>query len=180
MGASIWGRVLNTFQIKADYSTYPAGLKWRSNTLFILTTVAIGLFTDLFLYSILVPVLPFMLEDRAGIPPDQTQTYVSAMLATYAGAAVFFSPIAGVLADKVSTRQAPFLLGLASLLGATVLLFLGRSIEVLLLARILQGMSSAVVWSIGMALVVETVGAENLGKTIGTVRFSFSIASVEI
>jgi MFS family permease len=157
---------------------YPAGLKWRSNTLFILTTVAIGLFTDLFLYSILVPVLPFMLEERAGIPSDQTQTYVSAMLATFAGAAVCFAPIAGVLADKVSTRQAPFLFGLASLLGATVLLFLGRTIEVLLLARILQGMSSAVVWTIGMALVVETVGAKNLGRTIGSVRCSFSNESI--
>lgn len=169
MSVSIWKKTLNTCQIKLDYSVYPAGLKWRSNTLFILATIGIGLYTDLFLYSLIVPVLPFMLEDRAGIPPDQTQTYVSLMLATYAGASVVFSPIAGIMADKVSTRQAPFLLGLTALLGATALLFLGRTVEVLLLARILQGMSSAVVWSIGLALIIETVGAENLGKTIGTV-----------
>lgn len=82
---------------------------------------------------------------------------------------MFFSPIAGVLADKMSTRQAPFLFGLSTLLGATVLLFLGRSIEVLLVARVLQGISGAVVWSIGMALCIETVGPDNLGKSIGTV-----------
>lgn len=170
MEYSVWRQFLNTCQIRADYSHSPAGLKWRSNTVFILTTIGIGLFTDLFLYSLIVPVLPFMLEDRAGVPPDETQSYVSGMLAAYAGASVVCSPIAGVLADKVSTRQAPFLLGLGSLLGATVLLFVGRSVEVLLVARVLQGISSAVVWSIGMALCIETVGPENLGKTVGTVR----------
>jgi MFS family permease len=82
---------------------------------------------------------------------------------------MIFSPVAGVLADKVSTRQAPFLLGLSTLLAATVLLFLGRSIEVLLAARVLQGISGAVVWSVGMALCIETVGPDNLGKSIGTV-----------
>lgn len=172
MGASVWNRALNTCQIRNDYSIQPAGLKLRSNTVFILSTIAIGLFTDLFLYAIIVPVLPFMLEDRANVSPGETQTYVSLMLAVYAGASVVFSPIAGVLADKVSTRQSPFLLGLSSLLGATVLLFLGQTVEILLLARVLQGMSSAVVWSVGMALIIETVGAENLGKTIGTVRLS--------
>lgn len=90
-----------------------------------------------------------------------------------------FSPIAGVLADKVSTRQAPFLLGLTALLGATVLLFLGRSVEVLLVARVLQGISSAAVWSIGMAMCIETVGPNNLGKTIGTVWLLYATCSFQ-
>ena len=172
MGVSLWKRALNTAQIQNDYSIYPSGLKWRSNTLFILATIAIGLFTDLFLYGLIVPVLPFMLEDRAGVPPDQTQSYVSSMLAVYAGSSFLFSPIAGVLADRVSTRQAPFLLALSIMLGATVLLFLGHTVEVFLVARVLQGISSAVVWSVGLALCVETVGSDNLGKTIGTVRLN--------
>ena len=96
------------------------------------------------------------------------------MLAAYAGASMFFSPIAGVLADTMSTRQAPFLLGLSTLLAATVLLFLGRSVEVLLAARILQGISGAVVWSVGMAMCIETVGLDNLGKSIGTVWLLFA------
>lgn len=100
---------------------------------------------------------------------SDVQTYVSALLAAYAGASVLFSPIAGILADKTSTRQGPFLLGLTALLGATVLLFLGSSIAVLAIARVLQGISAAVVWTIGLALCLETVGPENLGKTIGSV-----------
>jgi len=46
----------------------PAGLQWRSHTLFITTTVGTGAFTDLFLYGLIVPVLPFLLKDRVHTP----------------------------------------------------------------------------------------------------------------
>ncbi|KAF2086835.1 MFS general substrate transporter [Saccharata proteae CBS 121410] len=167
-----WKKLLNTLQISVDYSVKPAGLKWRSNTLFIVSTVAIGLFTDLFLYGLVVPILPYMLQDRVGVPQSQVQGLVSGLLTAYAAASVIFSPLAGVLADKVETRQFPFLLGLIALLGATILLFLGQSVPVLVVARVLQGTSAAIVWTIGLALCLETVGPENLGKTIGSI-FSF-------
>ena len=143
-----------------------------ADLILVVATVAIGLFTDLFLYGLVVPILPYMLRDRIGLPSDQIQSNVSGLLAAYAGASVVCSPIAGLLADRLSTRQAPFLLGLTALLGATVLLFLGQSMPVLVIARILQGISAAFVWTIGLALCLETVGPENLGKTIGSI-FSF-------
>ncbi|KAI7530911.1 hypothetical protein KC317_g19929, partial [Hortaea werneckii] len=119
MAPSSLTKLLNTLQIHTDYSVKPAGLQWRSNTLFIVSTVAVGLFTDLFLYGLIVPVLPSMLQDKVGVPKDQLQSNVSGLLAAYAGASVVFSPIAGIMADRMSTRQAPFLLGLLALLGAT-------------------------------------------------------------
>jgi predicted MFS family arabinose efflux permease len=61
------------------------------------------------------------------------------------------------------------LLGVTALIGATVLLLVGRTIPVLLVARALQGISAGFVWTAGMALCLDTVGAENLGKTIGAV-----------
>ncbi|KAK7520798.1 major facilitator superfamily domain-containing protein [Phyllosticta citriasiana] len=172
--APLWQKLANTLQLTwfSDYSTPPLGLKWRTNSVFIISTVAIGLFTDLFLYGLIVPILPFMLEDRVGIPQSQVQSWVSGLLTAYAAASVLFSPMAGFLADRVSTRQAPFLLGLVSLLIATMLLFVGQSIAVLVVARVLQGISAAVVWTIGLALCLETVGSDNLGKTIGSI-FSF-------
>ena len=181
MVKSLWSKTLNTLQLRPDHSERPAGLRWRSNTFFIVATVAVGLFTDLWLYSLVVPVLPFMLQDRVGVPRNQIQSHVDGMLAAYAAASVCFSPIAGVLADRMSTRQAPFLLGVAALFGATVLLFLGTTLPVLLVARVLQGVSSAVVWTLGLALCIETVGPENLGKTIGSVRRSLlGVSSVFI
>lgn len=155
-----------------DYSKPPRGLRWRSNTFFILSTVAIGLFTDLFLYGLIVPILPFILSDRISIPHSEIQSYTSILLACYAGASLVFSLPAGYIADKLSTRQLPFLVGLVALTLATILLFVGKSIAALIVARILQGTSAAVVWTIGMALVMDTVGSENLGVTVGSI-FSF-------
>ena len=150
----------------------PVGLKWRCSTLFIVSTVGIGLFTDLFLYGLVVPILPFILQDRVNLPHHQIQSHVSGLLAAYAGASVLFSLPTGVLADRLPTRQLPFLVGLTALLLATLLLFLGRNVAVLTVARVLQGISAAVVWTIGLALVLDTVGPDNLGKTIGSVRLS--------
>jgi len=101
----------------------PSGLKWRSNTYFIVFTVGAGAFTDLFLYGLIVPVLPFMLKERVGLPDAQIQSTVSNLLAVYAAASCGLSPIAGILADKFSnSRQIPFVLGLGMLMAATVLL----------------------------------------------------------
>jgi MFS family permease len=158
-----------------DYSKMPKGLKWRSNTLFILSTVGIALFTDLFLYGIIVPILPFILNDRLSLPHSQIQIYTSILLACYAGASFLFSIPAGVIADKLPARQLPFLVGLVALLMSTILLAVGQSIGALILARILQGTSAAVVWTIGMALIMDTVGSKKLGVTIGSI---FPIVSV--
>lgn len=153
-------------------SKRPYGLRWRSNTQFILSTVAIGLFTDLFLYGIIVPILPFILSERVGIPHSQIQHYTSLLLACNAGASVLFSLPAGIIADKLPARQLPFLIGLVALFASTILLWVGRTIVILVIARVLQGMSAATVWTIGLAMVMDTVGSEKLGVTIGSI-FSF-------
>ncbi|KAI4777626.1 MFS transporter-like protein, partial [Aureobasidium sp. EXF-8846] len=178
MAPSSWQKIKTTLQISHDYTVAPAGLGWRSNTLFIVSTVAVGLFTDMFLYGLIVPILPYMLQDRVGLPQDQIQSHVDGLLAAYAGASVVFSPIAGILADKTSTRQGPFLLGLTALLLATVLLFMGNNVPTLVVARVLQGCSAAFVWTIGLALCVETVGKDNLGKTIGSIFSFISVGNI--
>ncbi|KAK8163284.1 major facilitator superfamily domain-containing protein, partial [Phyllosticta citribraziliensis] len=147
----------------------PLGLRWRSSTGFIVSTVGMGIFTDMALYCLIVPVLPFMLEDRIHLPEDQIQKQVSNLLAVYAGASVIGSPITGMLADRWGTRRMPFLLGLTSLLLSTILFAFGQTILALTIARALQGLSAAVVWVVGLALLVETVGSENLGSVIGSI-----------
>lgn len=58
--------------------------------------------------------------------------------------------------------------GLAFLLAATILLFVGDTIAVLVVARMSQGLSCAIVWTVGLAMTRDTVGSENLGVTIGS------------
>lgn len=113
--------------------------------------------------------MPFILQDRVHLDPAKIQSHASGLLAAYAGASVIFSPVSGIIADRSSSRQLQFLAGLTSLLVATLLLFLGRTVAVLAVSRILQGISAAVVWTVGLSLVLDTVGPKNLGKTIGSV-----------
>jgi MFS family permease len=80
----------------------------------------------------------------------------------------------GIIADRTNARQLPFLCGLAALLAATLMLAFGRNIAMLVIARLLQGTSAAVVWTVGLAMVLDTVGPENLGKVIGTVSLNFN------
>lgn len=77
--------------------------------------------------------------------------------------------MAGFIADKISNRQKPFLVGLLALLLSTLGLAVGQNVPVLAIARVFQGMSSAVVWTVGLAICLETVGPSKLGTTIGTV-----------
>ncbi|KAM0182039.1 hypothetical protein ACHAPC_007052 [Botrytis cinerea] len=164
--------IASTASMSSSSSKRPWALEARSNTLFILSTVAVGMFTDLFLYGLIVPIVPFILSDRIGVEQSEIQYYTSVLLACYAGASVLFSFPAGYIADYSSSRQLPFLVGLVALLASTVLLMLGTSIEALIVARIFQGISGATVWTIGLALVMDTVGSEKLGVTIGSI-FSF-------
>ncbi|KAH6638645.1 major facilitator superfamily domain-containing protein [Truncatella angustata] len=158
--------------------SHPRGLRWRSNTFFIISTVALGLFTDLFLYGLVVPVLPFMLRDRLAVPEDEIQSHVSGLLTVYAGVQLLSSVPIGWLADRTQSRQSPFLCGLVALTAGTIMLALGQNIAVMVIARALQGVSASVVWTIGLAMVLDTVGTEHLGKTMGTIFSTISVGTL--
>lgn len=45
----------------------PFYLKIRSSNWFIITTISLAIFTDMFLYGVIVPVIPFALEEKIDI-----------------------------------------------------------------------------------------------------------------
>ena len=153
----------------------PYLLKLRSSKLFILSTICIAVFTDIFLYGIVVPVIPFALSSRAGVAESSVQSWVSVLLAVYGAALLVASPFAGWYADRSSSRRLPLLFGLVALAGATVMLCLARTVVLLIIGRLLQGFSAAIVWTVGQALLVDTVGQKEIGETLGWVSLSMSI-----
>jgi MFS family permease len=110
-----------------------------------------------------------MLYKRFGMSHAKAQAYDVYFLAAYAGAGVVVSIPVGIIADRTKNRKTPFMSGLFAMMVGTVMLSIFSSIPLLLLARILQGSSAAVVWTVGFAMVLDTVGPENLGKVVGTV-----------
>lgn len=152
----------------------PPFLAFRSSTLFITIAVCLAIFTDIFLYGLIVPVIPFSLTVQANVPEEDVQRWTAVLLAVYNGALCIGSPIVGFYADHSESRRLPLLLGLLALAGATVLLCLGRNVVLLVLGRVLQGLSAAVVWSVGLALLVDTVGRD-VGQSMGYVNTAMAV-----
>ncbi|KAF2656926.1 MFS general substrate transporter [Lophiostoma macrostomum CBS 122681] len=156
----------------------PYLLTYRSSDGFIIGTVALAVFTDMFLYGVIVPVIPFALQQRSHVAPDRVQYWVSVLIAIYGAALLAFSPVCGWLADHTASRRSPLLIGLLELLGSTVLLNVGYNISVIIVARILQGISAAVVWVVGLALLAGTVPQERLAEAMGYVSLGMSLGTL--
>ncbi|KAF2466259.1 MFS general substrate transporter [Lindgomyces ingoldianus] len=136
----------------------------RSSNAFTLTAICLAAFTDGFLYAVVVPVLPFSLENQSGIPERDIQKWSSYLLTAFGGA---LSALAGWIANRGSSRRMPFLLGLLLQAFSTSLFLVSPRVEILLVARALQGLSSAVVYSVGLALLVDIVGMDEIGRNAG-------------
>ncbi|KAJ5055605.1 major facilitator superfamily domain-containing protein [Bipolaris maydis] len=153
----------------------PMLLKYRSSDVFIIGTVTLAVFTDMFLYGVIVPVMPFAISSRSHVDQDRVQYWVSVLVAVYGASLLAFSPVCGWLADRGSSRRMPLLVGLLVLLGSTVLLNLGNSIGVLITGRVLQGASAAVVWVVGLALLADTVPQDQLATASGWLSTGMSL-----
>lgn len=77
--------------------------------------------------------------------------------------------ILGYLADRSESRRLPLLFGLLLLTGATVMLCAGTSVNTFLIGRFLQGMSAAMVWTAGLALLTDNVEHTETGQCLGYV-----------
>ncbi|KAI8098142.1 major facilitator superfamily domain-containing protein [Gilbertella persicaria] len=171
----------------------PLFLKFRSSNIYVLVTVSMSLFTDMMVYSIIVPIIPFVMDAmQNGRSPDTRSdpyhTTISnggnvskdtgILLALFSLGLLVGSPVLGYLADRMKYRQWPMVAGIAGLLGATFLFLFATTYWELLLARFLQGFSDACVWTLGMCLVADTFALEELGTQVSiNVRFQAYVSS---
>jgi MFS family permease len=58
------------------------------------------------------------------------------------------------------------------------MLTIGRSLPLLLVGRFMQGLSAAVVWTVGLALLSDTIEKENIGQAMGYIAAATSIGSL--
>jgi hypothetical protein len=55
----------------------------RSSKGFVVVVVCVAVFTDIFLYGLIVPMLPFALAERVGLSGGDIQRWNSILLASY-------------------------------------------------------------------------------------------------
>ncbi|KAJ9249921.1 hypothetical protein DTO207G8_6401 [Paecilomyces variotii] len=161
-----------------EASKPPRFLKWRSSKAFIITVVTFAVFTDVFLYGVIIPVTPTALEQRVGLPPNERQRWTSILLALYGAALLAASPIFGYLADKMRSKQVPLIGGLIALGASTALLCVGTNMGLWIAGRIFQGISAAMVWTVGLALAADTVGVNGIGEAMGFMGMAFSAGTM--
>jgi multidrug resistance protein len=121
------------------------------------------LFTDTLLYYLLVPLLPAYARlyglDQMGL---------GLLFGSYAAALLVGTFPLSRLVDRVGRRE-PMLVGLLGLFATTLLFAFARSYPLLILARVLQGLSATATWTAGMALLADHFPREVRGRAMGTV-----------
>ncbi|RJE24893.1 Mfs transporter [Aspergillus sclerotialis] len=152
----------------------PVGYKWRSSKVFILSTVTIAIFSENFLYSFIVPILPVMIEDRLKFDPSQTQRITYQVLTVHALTSVISGPIVGYIADKVPSRKVSLMFSLGAEVIGTVVVATCISLPLIILGRIIQAIGGVAVWVVGSATVADTVGTQHLGTTLSMISVFFA------
>ena len=128
-----------------------------------LIVVALAMFTDTLLYYLLVPLLPAYAR-QYGL----NQMGIGILFGSYAAALLLGTVPLGRLADRMG-RRTPMIGGLLGLFATTLLFAFARSYPLLILARILQGLSATATWTAGMALVADHFPRSARGRAMGTV-----------
>ncbi|KKK18739.1 hypothetical protein P175DRAFT_0438021 [Aspergillus ochraceoroseus IBT 24754] len=153
-------------------------LKGRSSVSFITFVASFAVFTDSFLYGLIVPVIPSALNERLHVSANDEQKWTSILLALYGAAQFSFAPLNGYLSDRIQSRWWPMVTGVLILGAGTALLCAGTNIGLWIAGRILQGAAAAIVWTAGCALLADTVADEQLGHAMGYISTGMTLGNL--
>ncbi|KAF5338417.1 hypothetical protein D9758_012225 [Tetrapyrgos nigripes] len=159
----------------SDRKTPPIGLKWRSSYWFITFVVSLGLATDMLVYSIIVPVMPFHLEE---LGYDGVSGLSGWLLFAFSAGLLIATFPAAMFSERYDARQSPLVLGVIILVGSQIMLMEAPVYWLMVLARVLQGVGSTCVWVVGMALICDATPKEIVARQIGLAMSGFSLGVV--
>ncbi|KAH0590231.1 hypothetical protein J132_01681 [Termitomyces sp. J132] len=168
-------RPVNDNQVEQPVHRAPLGLRWRSSFWFTTFAVMLGIIVDLLVYTIIIPVMPFHLEQ---LGYHQVSALTGWLLFAYSAGLVLSTPPIAVFSERYNTRRMPLIIGLLLLVGSQVMLMEAPTYAVMCLARVLQGISSAMVWTIGLALVCDATPENLIGRQLGIAMGGLSIGSL--
>ncbi|GBF64543.1 MFS transporter [Trichophyton mentagrophytes] len=170
--------------VKPGVADLPWAYELRSSEGFAIFAVAVAMFVDSFIYSMIVPIIPKVLGDTGNLPREEIQTWVAILLASYGatliiGSRMFLDSmiltlvinrtlvVFGYISDHSSQRKPAFFIGLISMAGAVTLFLISTSPPVLVIARLLQGLAAGGVWVAGLALIANRVSRDRIGEAMG-------------
>ncbi|KAJ6126660.1 vesicular amine transporter [Penicillium sp. IBT 18751x] len=179
----------------------PRGFLWRSSTTFIIVTILMAAMTskfcsvpvigdgqplyqsnkltqlDMFLYSFMVPLLPYILEKRLLLDPKRTQGLISILLAESALVSAFSSPVIASLIDSSNSKRS-FMLASLCLAGvSTAVMAAAKSLPWIFIARLIQAIADNAMWIAGFATITDTIPSDRFGQTMGFLSMGVSVGT---
>lgn len=137
--------------------------------MFVLVTV----FLDNLAFGLIIPVLPRMIQELTGLPPENATLWIGGLAATYALMNFLIGPLLGALSDRFGRR--PVLLGSMAMLGIDFLVMaMAPVIWVLFIGRALSGIAGAT-FATANAYIADTTAPEDRGRAFGTIGAAFGI-----
>ncbi|KAJ3031827.1 UNVERIFIED_CONTAM: hypothetical protein HDU68_012333 [Siphonaria sp. JEL0065] len=143
---------------------------------FAVFTVFLGVLTDAIVYSIVIPIIPFIIQD---IGADNST--IGILLAIYGIGMVLGSVFFGLICSATKLRKKWLMIAALSALAASTAFFsLGSSITALVVARLLQGFASNGVWVLGLALIADFFkdNDANMGKAMSIINSGYTIGQL--
>ncbi|PYH47054.1 MFS general substrate transporter [Aspergillus saccharolyticus JOP 1030-1] len=157
--------------------TTPWGYRWRSSETFILATVSLGIMRSMFLWSFIIPLLPYMLEDRIGLDRNKTQEVTFLVLADTALTSAVSSPLIGILADRWRAKRAFLLFSVVLATGCTISISLARNLYIIFIARFLQAIADNCMWIGGLAVIGRTFPASHFGRVMSVLSVTVAVGT---
>eukprot|EP00698_Gefionella_okellyi_P009501 TRINITY_DN2421_c0_g1_i2.p1 TRINITY_DN2421_c0_g1~~TRINITY_DN2421_c0_g1_i2.p1 ORF type:complete len:292 (-),score=48.13 TRINITY_DN2421_c0_g1_i2:890-1765(-) len=111
-----------------------------------LAVVTLGFFTDAILLTIIIPIIPSLLQNSVSLP------LIGLLFSSKAILQIIFNIPMGLVCDRVGPRV-PFLIGMAILCASTSIYAFAVDYGVLFAARAIQGVASAAVQSAGNTMI---------------------------
>ena len=143
----------------------PPPATFRSSKLAVLIVVSLAIFVDLVVYGVVMPTLPARVVDQLGLDVS----FVGILLAFYAIGLILITPLVSIYSDRFQNRKAPMLLGLVGLIATTLVFAYSQSFWGLAMARLGQGVSAGISWTIGFAMISDLYKPSELGNVMGYV-----------
>jgi len=132
--------------------------------------VLLGAFgIDMLLYTLVVPFLPGRAQSLGASP-----AVTGALFASYAAGLLLATAPAGWLADRIGARHT-LLGGLGALAASTLVFAFAPGLPFLFAARAAQGISGAVTWTAGLALIAQLYRPAELPRIFGAI---FTVTAV--
>lgn len=104
--------------------------------------------------------IPFRLE---ALGYDEVGSKTGWLVAAYAGGLIVSSPPIAYIGGRIRGKQIPLIIALLAMAGGILMFMFTESYTALVISRVLQGISGTGIWTLGLAMIVDSVPEARIG-----------------